>query len=100
MFDLLHQEGCRAVCFAGNVRRPDFGKLRPDMRAIKFLPGVIAAALKGDDALLRHLIEQFEKEGFRVEGAQQVAADLLLAEGPLGGPSRLPPNMPPTSRSP
>jgi DUF1009 family protein len=84
VFDLLHQEKCQAVCFAGNVRRPDFGKLRPDMRAIKFLPGVLAAAIKGDDALLRHLIEQFEREGFRVEGAQEVGANLLLAEGPLG----------------
>ncbi len=84
VFDLLHQEKCRAVCLAGNVRRPDFGKLKPDLRAIKFLPGVLAAALKGDDALLRHLIDQFEREGFNVEGAQDVAANLLLAEGPLG----------------
>jgi DUF1009 family protein len=84
VFDVLHHEQCQAVCFAGNVRRPDFGKLRPDMRAIKFLPGVLAAAIKGDDALLRHLIEQFEREGFKVEGAQEVAANLLLGEGPLG----------------
>ena len=84
VFDVLHQEQCQAVCFAGNVRRPDFAKLRPDMRAIKFLPGVLAAAIKGDDALLRHLIDQFEREGFKVEGAQDVAANLLLAEGPLG----------------
>jgi DUF1009 family protein len=84
VFDVLHQERCRAVCFAGNVRRPDFAKLRPDLRAIKFLPGVLAAAIKGDDALLRHLIDQFEREGFKVEGAQEVAANLLLAEGPIG----------------
>ncbi len=84
VFDLLHQAQCQAVCFAGNVRRPDFSKLRPDMRAIKFLPGVLAAAIKGDDALLRHLIHQFECEGFKVEGAHDVAANLLLAEGPLG----------------
>jgi DUF1009 family protein len=84
VFDVLHREGCKAVCFAGNVKRPDFSKLKPDLRAIKFLPGVVAAALKGDDALLRHLIEQFEKEGFRVEGAQDVSRTLLLPPGPLG----------------
>ncbi len=84
VFDMLHQEQCQAVCFAGNVRRPDFAKLKPDLRAIKFLPGVLAAAIKGDDALLRHLIDQFEREGFKVEGAQEVAANLLLPEGPLG----------------
>lgn len=84
VFDLLHQSDCKAVCFAGNVRRPDFAKLKPDMRALKFLPGVLAAALRGDDALLRHLINEFEHEGFKVEGAQDVAANLLLPVGPLG----------------
>ena len=90
VFDVLHAEKCEAVCFAGNVKRPDFSKLKPDMRAIKFLPGVLAAALKGDDALLRHLIEQFEKEGFRVEGAQEVSRGLLLQAGPLGALNRAP----------
>jgi DUF1009 family protein len=84
VFDLLHAAECKAVCFAGNVRRPDFAKLKPDFRALKFLPGVLAAALKGDDALLRHLIHEFEREGFRVEGAQDVAANLLLPAGRLG----------------
>jgi DUF1009 family protein len=90
VLDLLHKENCEAVCFAGNVRRPDFAKLKPDMRAIRFLPGVIAAATKGDDALLRFLIGTFEREGFRVEGAQEVSRDLLLRTGPLGALSPRP----------
>jgi hypothetical protein len=44
----------------------------------------IAAARKGDDALLRFLIGEFESEGFHVEGAHEVAAGLTLAHGPLG----------------
>lgn len=46
--------------------------------------GAIAAAAKGDDALLRYLIAEFEHEGFRVEGAQDVSGGLTLAAGPLG----------------
>ncbi len=87
VFDILHKEQCRAVCFAGNVKRPDFSKLKPDLRAMRYLPGVIGAALKGDDALLRFLIEQFEQEGFKVEGAQDVSRGLLLPVGPLGAVS-------------
>jgi DUF1009 family protein len=80
----LRQAGCEAICLAGNVARPDFTTLIPDMRGMALLPKAIAAARKGDDALLRLLVEEFEKEGFQVEGAHEVMDDLSLPEGPLG----------------
>lgn len=81
---LLRDEGCKAVCFAGQVTRPDFSKLVPDMRGMAALPGVIAAAGKGDDALLRQILHEFEKEGFVIEGADQVETGLTLPHGALG----------------
>jgi hypothetical protein len=75
---------CQAVCFAGVVPRPDFAALRPDLRGLAAIPGAIAAAAKGDDALLRYFIHEFEREGFVVEGADQVVGGLTLGEGPLG----------------
>lgn len=83
-FRLLKQAGCGAVCLAGQVARPDFTTLAPDLRGLKLLPGAIRAASKGDDALLRYLVEQFEKEGFAVEGAHEVMEDLSLPAGLLG----------------
>lgn len=80
----LRDAGCEAVCMAGLVARPDFSALKPDLRGLKALPGAIAAARKGDDALLRFLLAEFEKEGFTIEGAHQVTDDLTLPEGPLG----------------
>jgi hypothetical protein len=80
----LKREGCRAVCLAGNVARPDFATLMPDLRGLTALPAAIAAARKGDDALLRMLVGEFEKEGFIVEGAHEVMDDLGLDLGPLG----------------
>src|SRR5258706_11594521 len=44
----------------------------------------MAAALKGDDALLRALLAIFEKEGMRVIGSADAARDLLAPFGPLG----------------
>lgn len=82
--DLLRRAECAAVCFAGNVRRPDFAALKPDLRGLKALPGAIAAARRGDDALLRYLVGEFEAEGFAVEGAESVDSGLTLGEGPLG----------------
>jgi DUF1009 family protein len=80
----LRRARCEAICLAGNVARPDFGKLKPDLRGVRALPGAIAAARRGDDALLRYLVGIFEKEGFAVEGAHEVTADLTLPAGPLG----------------
>lgn len=80
----LKRAGCGAVCMVGDVARPDFAALKPDLRGLRALPGAIAAARQGDDALLRFLLGEFEREGFRVEGAHEVAAGLTLAPGPLG----------------
>jgi DUF1009 family protein len=38
------------------------------------MPGIIAAARKGDDAILRQVMGEFEKEGFVVEGAHEAVA--------------------------
>jgi DUF1009 family protein len=84
LFDTLRRAGCEAVCLAGKVARPDFAALKPDLRGLKALPAAVAAARKGDDALLRFLVAEFEREGFAVEGADQVHAGLTLAGGALG----------------
>jgi DUF1009 family protein len=83
-FKALRRAGCEAVCLAGKVDRPDFAALVPDLRGLAVLPAAILAARKGDDALLRLLLREFEKEGFAVEGAHEVMDDLGLPLGPLG----------------
>ena len=80
----LKRAGCRAICLAGNVARPDFASLMPDLRGLMLLPKVISAGRSGDDAILRLLIGEFEREGFAVEGAHEVMEDLSLPAGALG----------------
>jgi DUF1009 family protein len=80
----LKSERCEVVCLAGQVNRPDFAALKPDMRGMAALPGAMAAARRGDDALLRFLLGEFEREGFSVAGADEIVRDLTIAEGPLG----------------
>jgi DUF1009 family protein len=81
---LARDGGCDALCFAGVVRRPDFLALKPDLRGLSWLPGAMLAARRGDEALLRFLMSEFEKEGFAIEGAHEVRGDLALTLGPLG----------------
>ena len=86
-FKLLRAAGCASVCFAGTVSRPDFAALKPDLRGLTLLPAAVAAARRGDDALLRVILGAFEAEGFRLEGAHEVDAALTLGPGPLGARS-------------
>lgn len=82
---LFKAAGVKDMCFAGRVERPDFSTLKPDMKGVSLLPRVLSAARKGDDALLRVMIETFEAEGFRVIGADEASQSLLAEEGLIAG---------------
>ena len=86
----LKTEGCTTVCLAGIVNRPDFKTLKPDFKGATLLPGIVAAAAKGDDALLRKILSVFEAEGFAVEGADDILGGEMLAAGALGTVSPTP----------
>ena len=73
--------GCRAVCLAGTVSRPDFKNLKPDLKGATLLPGIVKAASRGDDALLRKILSVFEAEGYAVEGADDILGGAGLPAG-------------------
>lgn len=83
-FRALKAAGCDAVTFVGLVRRPDFKTLKLDARATLMLPKVLAAARKGDDALMRAILEEFEREGFRIVGPEAAFDALAAPRGPIG----------------
>jgi DUF1009 family protein len=83
----LRDAGCRDLVFAGNVSRPNFSDLKLDLRGAALLPKVLSEARKGDDALLRVLVGEFEKNGFNVIGSEQAHAALLAPAGLIAGPA-------------
>ena len=83
-FKALREANCDAVCFSGYVKRPNFSALKPDARGALFLPKAVAAARKGDDGLLQALLDEFEKNGFRAVGADEVLDGLKPEAGVLG----------------
>lgn len=80
----LKEKQCDAVVLAGVVHRPDFSKLKLDWRGAALLPRIVAAAAKGDGAMLSVLVETLEAEGFLVIGAEEAMKDLAAPEGALG----------------
>lgn len=80
----LKQAKVQSVCMIGKVDRPNIASLIPDAGGLRYWPGLIGAAMKGDDGLLREVSKIFEGQGFKVEGPQEVAGDLTLPSGALG----------------
>ena len=80
----LHAHDCDEVLLAGKLDRPKFSEIKLDVKAVLVAPRVIAASFKGDDALLRSVVDIFEREGLRVVGAAEAAPGLLAPEGQMG----------------
>lgn len=80
----LSAQKCADVIFAGRVDRPRFADLRLDAKGALVAPRIAAAALKGDDALLRAVVDVFEKEGHRVLSIAEAAPSLVVREGSIG----------------
>jgi DUF1009 family protein len=83
----LRAEGCDAVCFAGHFNRPNFAEIKPDMKGASLLPKVLGAARRGDGAIIDVIVGAFEREGFRVVGAEEAANSLKIEAGSFGSVS-------------
>ncbi|HJW39718.1 MAG TPA: UDP-2,3-diacylglucosamine diphosphatase LpxI [Rhizomicrobium sp.] len=81
---LLHAHDCKDVVFAGYVARPNFFKLRYDLKGLSWFPPVLWAMRKGDNTLLDAMVGLFEKEGLSIKSIADVSPWLQIAEGPLG----------------
>ena len=81
---LLKKHNCDELTLAGKVSRPEWNAIKLDARGMMALPKVVAAALKGDDALMRTMIGIFEKEGLRIIGTAEAAPNLIAVAGVYG----------------
>ncbi len=81
---LFRDHGCDEVVFAGYIQRPNFFKLRYDLKGLAWFPPVLWGMRKGDNTLLDVMVGLFETEGLRIEGVADVAPLLQIPPGPIG----------------
>ncbi|MEM1377605.1 MAG: UDP-2,3-diacylglucosamine diphosphatase LpxI [Pseudomonadota bacterium] len=75
------------VVMVGGVKgRPSLSRLRPDWTTLKVARKMLASLGKGDDALLRSVIDIIEDSNIRVRGVHELVPDLLAPMGVLAGP--------------
>lgn len=76
--------GCRDLVLIGSLVRPNLWTTVPDLAGIKVLPELVRLYRGGDDHLLRGIAGLFEREGFRLLAAHDIAPELLMPRGVLG----------------
>jgi DUF1009 family protein len=72
------------VLLCGRVDRPKFNEMKLDAKGILLLPKAIAAAKKGDDALLRFIVGICEDAGLTAISVADAAPALVAQDGKLG----------------
>jgi DUF1009 family protein len=78
--EILRSQGCKDVVLCGRVARPRFSDIKLDAKSVLLMPKVLLAAGKGDDALLRAVVDIFDREGFRAVGISEAAPGLLARQ--------------------
>ncbi len=86
LFQALKDADVARVVFAGALTRPALDPTLFDETLIAIAPRVMMAMQRGDDELLRQVIEIFEEQGFEVVGAHDLLPELTMAEGAHIGP--------------
>jgi UDP-2,3-diacylglucosamine hydrolase len=87
---LLRERGCSEIVFVGSLvrpdlRRPDLRALKVDFGAVRLIPSILKHGAGGDNRLLGRIVRLFEREGFRVLGAHELARDLVAPSGLIAG---------------
>ena len=78
---ILKENKCKTILFAGKVNKPNFSKLRLDLKGMYYIPRIIKSSRVGDAAILKEIIEIFKKEGIKTIDSTKFIPELVLKKG-------------------
>jgi len=87
---ILKKNKCKKVLFAGKVQKPNFSKLRLDLKGIYYIPRIIKSSKVGDAAILKEIIKILQEERIRTISSLTFNPELTLKKGNY---SKIKPNM-------
>ena len=67
--------------FAGRVKKPNFSKLRLDLKGIYYMPRIIKSSKLGDAAILKEIIKILSQERIRTVRSLTFNPELTLKKG-------------------
>ena len=78
---ILKVNKCNKVLFAGKVDKPNFSKLKLDLKGIYYISRIIKKSKKGDAAILKEIINILKKEKIRTINSLTFNPELTLKKG-------------------
>jgi len=78
IFQALKDRHISKLVMAGHMQRPNLKPLKFDLTMWKLAAKLLPALKSGDDHSLRVILELFEKRGYEIVAAHDVAPDLLV----------------------
>ena len=89
IINILNENKCRQVLFAGKVKKPRFSKLRLDLKGVYYMPRIIKKSKIGDAAILKEIINILKYERIKTISSLAFNPELSLKKGNY---SRIKPN--------
>ena len=81
IINILNINNCRKVLFAGRVNKPNFLKLKLDLKGISYIPRIIKASKIGDAAILKEIINIFKIEKIKTIDSLSFSPEISLKKG-------------------
>ena len=81
IINILKNNNCKKVIFAGKVKRPNFLKLKLDFKGVYYIPRIIKASKIGDVAILKEIINILKKEKITTINSLFFTPELSLKKG-------------------
>ncbi len=86
---ILKYNKCNKVLLAGQVQKPNFSKLRLDLKGLYYIPQIIRSSKLGDAAILKEIIKILKHEKISTVSSLTFNSELTLKKGNY---SRVEPN--------
>ena len=81
IINILQNNNCKKVLFAGKVSKPNFSKLKLDLKGIYYIPRIIKASNIGDAAILKEIIKIFSQQSIKTISSISFNPELSLKKG-------------------
>ena len=81
IISILKKNNCKKILFAGKVQKPNFLKLRLDLKGVYYISRIIKKAKQGDVSLLKEIINILKKERIQTISSTAITPELNLSRG-------------------
>ncbi|MDC0853842.1 UDP-2,3-diacylglucosamine diphosphatase LpxI [Candidatus Pelagibacter sp.] len=78
---ILKENKCKKVLFAGKVSKPNFSKLKLDLKGIYYIPRIIKVSKFGDAAILKEIINILNHQSIKTISSLSYNPELSLKRG-------------------